>query len=377
VINVIDVNFPNPVETRADLFGRQKQLEAIQQVLQSPARRTIIVFGERVMGKTSLLNVAVEWALHDQDFAVIQLPRVGTRQELEEELLEGLAGEYGTSLDQTGLRDPEGHLLLSGVDDLFRHIGTSATAPVRSRFLVCLDELDSVLMTSSTDAEAGQILEYVSDVAQGGDLPIRFMVTMTRIAPRVSPSAASRFKATAEIVELTPWTADETREFTDWLVGDRFQFSDANYQELFLAGGGHPYFTKAILQTLLDSHDQMSQILIDADALRSAIDASAESPEVDFTTSNLVVAHFSTVELDAVKIIAFNSNLVGTNEIRRRGPAYKKAAEELCDRGYLRLNEDGYNLTIGLMSKWLRKTSSEQVHRIIEEAEILGADPYE
>jgi len=58
----VELNFPNPVETLADLFDRDAELELVLTALRSPTRRPIVIMGERVMGKTSLLNVAAEAA---------------------------------------------------------------------------------------------------------------------------------------------------------------------------------------------------------------------------------------------------------------------------------------------------------------------------
>ena len=82
------MNFPNPVQTRADLFGRDQELQRIQATLRLSKRRPIIIMGERLMGKTSLLNVALEWVTQDNQVVLIRLPHVASREQFVEEILE-------------------------------------------------------------------------------------------------------------------------------------------------------------------------------------------------------------------------------------------------------------------------------------------------
>lgn len=39
----VDLNFPNPVETLADLFDRDAELELVLTALRSPTRRPIVI----------------------------------------------------------------------------------------------------------------------------------------------------------------------------------------------------------------------------------------------------------------------------------------------------------------------------------------------
>lgn len=87
----LELNFPNPIETRADLFDREPELSAIQETLRSPTRRPVVIMAERVMGKTSLLNVVIEWVTEEHRLSVLQLPHVSSRDAFVEEVLDGIA----------------------------------------------------------------------------------------------------------------------------------------------------------------------------------------------------------------------------------------------------------------------------------------------
>src|SRR5262245_696913 len=104
----IELNFPNPVETLADLFDRKEELNQIQQEIESPIRRPIVIIGERRTGKTSILNVAAENLTQTQLATVLDIPHAYSREGLAAEILEGICIKVGSDTHQTGLVNNQG-----------------------------------------------------------------------------------------------------------------------------------------------------------------------------------------------------------------------------------------------------------------------------
>jgi hypothetical protein len=347
----VEINFPNPVGTGSDLFDREPEMSLIQDTLRSATRRPVVIMGERVMGKTSLLNIVVEWAAGQPPFSVVQLPHVSSREAFVEEILDGIAGEVGTSLHRLGLRDSRGRLHISTVTEFARVAGQlSARAPDRV-FLLCLEELDSMLVNCPDDASANQILDLILHVVAKTTLPIKFVFTITRTAPHILRSDASPFLSAARIAVLGPWTSEEVRGFVGHLLRDACVLDEDAHRLLFDLGGGHPYLTKAILQALLDlGRPACPGGTVTGEDLRHAVEAAMSSPEVDFTLDNIVKVHFSDEELQVLRAVAAGAADPGD---LAAAPA---VLHELRQRRYLRVDGTGrYRQAFGLLSEWLRR----------------------
>jgi hypothetical protein len=345
----LELNFPNPIETRTDLFDREPELNVIQETLRSHVRRPVVIMGERVMGKTSLLNVVVEWAAQETRFSVLQLPHVSSRGGLVEEVLDGIAAEAHTSLHRLGLRDPHGRLLLSTVTEFARVAGELTARAGDRTFVVCLDELDSMLVNCPDDASANQIMDLILHVVGRTNLGIRFVFTITRTAPQILRSDASPFLSAARIVPLSPWSFEQTQAFVARLLGSASRLDEDAHRLLFALGGGHAYLIKAVLQALQDLHRPGGAGgTVTAHDVREAANAAIGSPEVDFTLENIATVHFSPEELEIMRRAAAGPAAVTT------GGAAPEVVHELRQRTYLRVDQAGrYHQAYGLLGEWL------------------------
>jgi DNA-binding winged helix-turn-helix (wHTH) protein len=355
----LELNFPNPVERPADLFDRTSQLELIRETVMSPARRIAVIMGERVTGKTSLLNAVRVWAGAEPGLAVLRLAPVASRSKLMEEILEGMAGETDNTLYQLGYRDATGAFTQSTA------IGFAAVAAELSEradrtFLVCLDELDSMLVNCRDDQSATEILDFIMYVSNS-NLPIRFVFTLTRATPQIMRADATTFITAARIAELTPWTAPETREFIEWLVTPSLAVDDSAHALLFAEAGGHPYLIKAILQRIVDAAEaSVTGELISADQVRAGIVAALTAPEVHLTLSNIITAHFSPDEVSVLQRLAKAPEPLAVDDFALTMSAFI----ELQRRHYVRPVGDGFVLAFGLLGRWLLGQASAGSDRI-------------
>jgi len=349
----LELNFPNPINSSSDLFDRDAELVLIQDTLRSPARRPIVIMGERVMGKTSLLNVALEWSKLEPQFSVQTLPHVISRDTFMEEILDGMAAEAGTTLFRLGLRNAQGQFCMPTITEFVRVAGELSAGVPGKTFLLCLEELDSMLVNCPDDASANQILGFILHVIDKTSLPIKFIFTLTRMAPQILHSDASQFMSSARIAFLAPWTPDEVRAFVARLLQGTCTFDENAHQLLFAAGGGHPYLTKALLHTLREmDRPAAPDAVVTVDDLRDAIDAAVKSTAVDFTLDNIVTAHFTVEELGVLRQLAFGTGTVNAAEID--GPP--GVVHGLLQRRYLRADDAGrYTQAFGLLGEWLRR----------------------
>ncbi|MFN8080495.1 MAG: winged helix-turn-helix domain-containing protein [Kineosporiaceae bacterium] len=349
MVGATELNFPNPVTSRADLYFRDRELHLVQEVLSSAIPRPVVVQGERVMGKTSLLNVISEWAA-EAGLAVLSLPHVTTREQLIEEVLDGMAAESRTSLFRLGLRGPNGELALTTLNAVSQAAVTLARQADKT-FLLCLDELDSMLRRCPDEAAAEDILGFVQYLVSRPSTPAKFVCTTTRSVTQILGSDSGHFMQGARIAILHPWSAEQSRIFVDRIIAPKLTLGPGQHDLLFEFCGGHPYLTKGVLQALLDDpanadHPSAARPASEAE-IRRAARIALTSPEVTFTLNNIMSAQFTAAE---------RSTLMRAADRDDRATSDPDAVHALVDRGYLSRRPDrSVTHRYALMAEWLRR----------------------
>lgn len=355
---MIDLNFPNPVDTTEDFFNREAELAEIHQTLASTAQRPIVIIGETKIGKTSLINTVTSQVESKDLFKVLHLPHTYSRDALAAEIVQGICDKLGTDLRQRDLINEHGQFRLVTISGFISVLNNLLQQKPPVSFLLCIDRLDSML-NKCDDVAADQMLDLLLYLIEKTDLPLRFLFSMTRINDRILRSYASPFLLSSNLVQLTPWSFEQSCQFARWILKDRLVLSEAAERDLFDATGGHPYFIKAILQILLDQQSEPEGFSITSEFLRLVVDTSIHSPEVDFTLSNLVEAHFSLEELRLLTEITSRREGLSVKAIRDLGDLYLEIAYRLVARGYLTVSKqkEAYFLRLGLLGQWLEQKS--------------------
>ncbi len=350
-----DINFPNPVESKPMFFGRDEALLDIVSTLQSGDRKPILILGERVTGKTSTLNVVAEWARAKDNFRVLQLPPVTSREALIEEILDGLAGESDTSLSILGMRSGDGRLQVSSITEFVAAAQQLCSRLDDAIVVVSIDELDSMLLNCN-NADSTQILDLLTHIVERTTLPIKFVFSSTWNVPPVVMSAASPVVTSARVVTLEPFNREEASRFVNWIVGGEGRLSLSGHERLFAACGGHPYLTKAVLYAaatggLIDDGDQA----VPLDVVEQAIGAALGLREVEFTLENISKVHFSSGELDLLRRLADGPAAVDDEDVD------PSSLESLVRRHYVVVGHGGnIRQAFEMFGDWLKRHSSIQ-----------------
>lgn len=363
----LELNFPNAIVRQADLFDRTSEFELIRETIGSSARRIAVIMGERRTGKTSLLKVVQMWASRKPGLAVVSVPPVSPLRELITEILDGMAAEADTSLHELGYRDVAGAFTrptVTGFVAIAHELGDRAGRT----FLICIDELDSLLVNCQNDQSRTEILDFIMYVSNT-NLPIRFVFTLSRATHQIVGADATPFITTARIVDLSPWTAPEAREFVEWLLSPVLAVDGSAHELLYAEGGGHPYLIKAILQGIVNAPG--TRVLgrtLSADQVRSGIAAALANPEVQFTLRNIVTAHFSADDLMVLRRLAQAPAPLTAMDLAPAG----EILDDLRWRHYVRASGDGYVLAFGLLGRWLLGNIPAGDDRAVEHVQTNG-----
>jgi hypothetical protein len=344
--------FPDAVEHAPDLFDRDPQLEQVQEALLRPARRTVVLFGGRLVGKTSLLNVLAQWAEADASYLVIRLAHAGTRDDFMAEIVHGIHERVGA--DRATARElfgQDGIFQTTTVARFVRVVQDLAARARGMRFLLCVDELDSFLQGCGEET-ARQILGLVLHLTEQAKLPIRFLFTMSRIPVQIRDSYGSPFLNQATIIELRPWSAGQTRAFTEWLLDGRLQLDAAAHAAAYAAAGGHPYFTKALLRALLTAHPADPPAAAPSPAMvLAAAGAAVRSREVGVALSNLAGVYLPAGAVEVLDRVAASPGGLAAGSLRDL-PVTDELLETLADAGLLAHADRRYLLRLGMWKLW-------------------------
>jgi hypothetical protein len=356
--------FPGAVEEAEDLFNREAQVASVCDALRGPARRTVVLFGGRLLGKTSLLNVIAQWAEADASYMVVRLAHARSREDFMAEIVHGIHERVGADRSTTReLFGRDGTFRTTTVARFVTIVRDLAARAPKMRFLLCVDELDSLLQ-GCDDETARQILDLVLYLTEQARLPIRFLFTMSRIPDRIRLAYGSPFLNQSTIVELLPWPAGQSREFADWLLDGRLPLDGGTHAALFSAAGGHPYFTKAVLKALLDARSvAQAPGQPSAAAVAAAVEAAVRSREVDIALSNIMGVYLPDGAVGVLDRAAANpAGLPAGNPVA----ATDHTLATLTESGLLAGERGRYVLRLGLWKQWrgVRQTGASRPGRL-------------
>lgn len=345
--------FPDPVPDRANLYDR---VPALLDVLDSVRHRTTVVLGGRLIGKTSLLNVVAEAGEEHGEFAVIRLAPADSRLGFMAEILDGIY-QWVDQHQRSPSPMPAPEQPAGSVAQFCQRIETLARRVADVAFLLCVDEFDS-LIEDWDKHEARLVLELIEHLDSMPRLPVRFLLTMSAIPDLVLRSFRSPILNQSKIVSLRAWEADEAARFIEWLVDGRLVFDEAALAAVFAAAGGHPYFTKAVLNALLTElpYTPGSRYVSGARAA-AAVQQVVRSPEVHLALMNLAGVHLSA---DAAAILdrAGNSSMGISGRNLSDLSSAAEVLSSLQADGLLRQQGDRYLLRLGLWREWRAATPS-------------------
>ena len=346
------LHFPQPIQNRDFFFNREKEVEEVTHFLRGVGTSSVtIIKGERLVGKTSLLNVALE-SLSASSQIIVRLPPVASREDLLREILEGVAGH----LDRTY---PVSEAIIRSLTAFSKALKRLLGDYIRRVYIV-LDELDSVLYETSEEKgrQLVQALQYLIET-----LPeLRFLLTMSHIPASLVRSYASPFATGAPFVTLRLWDREQSDGFLLWLGEGVLRYDAVVLEAFYRLGGGHPYFLKAILKALLEAQPPSPRLhLTDPEEVQRAAWRALREPNVNLAVTNLWEAHFTPQEQQILKRLAHSEGPLPLENLIRGQNTLEGVVRQLEERQYVRRGGFGVEMRLGILGYWLQMRSGEGV----------------
>jgi len=349
----------NPVGKTDAFVGRQDVLREVLRVLRNPSQNAITLYGQRRIGKTSVLQNLE-----------ISLPQEGSYHAVYFDLqdkaslpLDKLLIELATSISHRLSQPPPN--LENDARIKFRNEFLPAllkSFPVETSLVLLLDEFD-VLADPKAGQAASDFFPYLRDLIAINPLKLQFVFVLGRNITDLSSIALSLFKGVpSRRVSLL------TRTDTEKLIllshqNNTLNWSEESKSKVWSLSNGHPFLTQALCSSVwetayeseTDSIPQITSEHVEA-AIPSALEASRNT--LEWLWGGLGPAQ----RVVASALAAVGQKPVTNEELEKilRESGVRILVRELQDAPQLLQDWDiiepvdgGYSFRVELLRRWL------------------------
>jgi tetratricopeptide (TPR) repeat protein len=360
----------NPISQSDGFFGRESILKEVEFVLAQPHANAIVLYGQRRIGKTSILLQLRLQLGEKREYLPIYLDLQDKSSLSLQDLLYRLAQDISSV---SGQMAPARHLFDDNGDYFRREFlpKISAETPV----VLLFDEFD---VLDAPSRQAGQaffpyLRMWMSEIAN-----VNFVFVIGRRPEDLSTETLSTFKGvrTARVSLLD-------RAHTDALVRQSESkggpmWDDLAVQRLWEITQGHPYFTQLMCSVIWERHAIVSPENVDA-AIESALKQGEHSflwlwdglpPAEKVVIAAMAQADATFVSQDDLVQIMNNSG------IRLIVRELEVAPETLTEWEILKCDHDAYAFVVPMFRRWIAinfplRRVKDQLDRLTPLAETL------
>ncbi len=362
-------------EVGREFFDRVAQSAAALASLTAGVSRSVVLVGERRMGKTSLFRHLIERLKATPGFAPAQLPTGGSLRSVDDlfgEIVDQAAAVLGAEDDALAAFEPG-----LPVDAQLDALGRLCAAAPGLTLVLCLDELDVCLEHQEAPAaERAKIAALVDGLARRGDLPVRLLCTMIRQPERMAPGTLGGLLDRSTLIYLPPFSRADLDEMVNELALAHLGVSltSAELETFYRESGGWPFFAKLILVALgecaldecaLDewapAECALAKCAPDGRRVERAVELAALHPAVGEAVAHVFRHYFDRHEKALVIELARQQGRLSAERVARLRPELTAAADSLVKRNFVEPDPDGgYRFRVGLLGPWFRQWSKFQ-----------------
>lgn len=361
---------PNPYVIGAPLtgevgfYGRGETLAAVENALQAAQQNVIVLFGQRRVGKTSLLHQIARRVRDRLPVVPVYFDLQGKSglalDEVLRQLARNIARALKTDAPPRDIADAQAWFresFLPGLAEAFKG----------RRLLLLFDEFDVLGddQQASEDAASHTLFPYLNELILH-ESQLAFLFVVGRRIEELTTRYQSIFKQ-AMYQHVGLLKPGEARELITLPTQGVLDYPDNTLAAMLELTAGHPYLTQLLCYEVYNEAKTRQTRHITPDFVRSRIDAAMESghgalnwfwdglPRAErFIMSALahVAAEDGTASQNAIRHILEQRRIVLT------GLEFKDAPDRLIDWDILeRLPDsaDGFRFKIEMLRVWLRK----------------------
>lgn len=365
----------SPLRSKVGFYGRRDVLDWIVRELNNPATNALVLFGQRRIGKTTLL-LQIQRILPTDSLLPIYFDLQDQSTRLLSQVLADLAD---TIAEKANLETPaaenfddRGEFFRSRfLPELYRKIGD------KCRLVLLLDEFDVLEQIAER--------ELPSEVAAKSLLPFlrRLMLEEPRTAfvfalGRRSEDLALDFTATFKgSLTKEVWVLERVEAEAVIRQGEAnntLKFSNEAVSRILDLTSGHPYLTQLLCQRLWEriySDNPSPPYQVDISSIDEAIVDTLEAGQAALAWLWDGLNPYEKIYAAALAEIAYEGQIISEDKViqvlsasanRLRTREVELAPRELVKRRVLIINKDGnYKFAVELLRRWIRQNKPLEV----------------
>jgi tetratricopeptide (TPR) repeat protein len=354
-----------PTVTGKDLFGREEVIRSILNALSMPTNRIIVLYGQRRMGKTSVL-----YELHlnrlpqaDTRYCSVFFDFQGRGHLPEARILYDLANAIAEGL---GLDRLPG----SKLEPFFfeKEFLPAALEALGSRRLVCLfDEFDSIPAADLEDTEASWVapsdIPSFARILTTGERPITCVFAIGRRIERL-PDAFGEFLRYGQFERIGLLAPGDARALIVKPARGVITYKPEVIEAILAVTAGHPYFTQLICFEIFERLRRRKRVRAEMEDLELATERALEAGQGAFAwlwkvlseAERLVISTFSeATNSEGVATTDSIRETLSRNRIKLGGMDLPEATRRLVDEGVLSQHgKGGYRFSVDLVRRWIQ-----------------------
>jgi len=371
----------NPIRSPELFFGREEDFRFIRARLLGEEQGCVIVLrGERRTGKTSILYQILNGRL-GPDFVPVFIDMQGMVVQNDAEFLSELALKISEAALSSGSMDKGSLPVAVDTYPAFNHYMDALLAALGHRRLVLLmDEYELIENKAKNGKVSAEIfgyldsllirharLSYVFTGSKGLDSSEVWMPILARSVYREVSFLARK---DAQALICTP-------------LRERIQFAPGAVSHLLRLTSGHPFFTQALCQTMVDMLNEMRTNLVDSKCIQETLKRLMENapPQLYYlwtTFSNPEKAVLSGLAalikepnryLTAERVEKLLKSLPGEFPKSLSAPLIRMHFEQLREKAMLDRDQTRYRFTMDLMRLWVQ--SEHNVWKVLSETAAI------
>jgi hypothetical protein len=377
----------NPIRSPELFFGREEDFRFIRTKLQTEQQGCVIVLrGERRTGKTSILYQILNGRL-GPDFIPVFIDMQGIIVQSDAELLKELAAKVREAVPTSDFPDDSPQPAIPDSYPGFSLFMNTIMAAIGHRRLVLLvDEYELIEAKVTGGRLSSEIFHYLDSL----------LIRHSRLSYVFTGSKGFEFtNAWSSILAKSVYRDINFLARKDaqalvvnpvWPYGVRFTPNALNF--VLRLTNGHPFFTQAVCQTLVEVLNERQRALAEVQCIEEALKRLLENPPPQLYYQWTTFSDLEKVVLSALATSLKESDSYQTAErleklLRTlpgefpkmlRVPAIRMHFEQLREKSMLDRDQTRYRFTMDLMRLWIQ--SEHNIWQVLSETGKTSERPH-
>jgi photosystem II stability/assembly factor-like uncharacterized protein/tetratricopeptide (TPR) repeat protein len=366
------VRIPNPyiagppIGGDEGFYGRQDVFDFVRKTFSSPYQKVIMLFGQRRVGKTSILYQLQKSSNLPEGFHPIYFNLEGRASQNLNEVLYALAERIAETLNLPPVAQSE----FQSDGDYFseRFLPQAYKALQDQRLLLLFDEFDVLSEELSSETMAlNTFFPYLQNRLFDEEKLV-YIFLVGRRFEELTPEFLATFKQ-ARTRPISFLSRENAKRLIREPMLGILEYEDDAIEQILSVTACHPYLTQLVCFELVDYLDSLGKTKVTVDDVNAVIDDAIESGSsglawlwdgLPIAERFILSAATSVTDENGIATKESINEALRRHRVRLLGIELTRAPDMLVDWGWLEKTEErgGYRFLVELLRRWISKEHS-------------------